>query len=159
MAKEKQFKKFEAKLSELSFNRKCNLNNMLIGPVTAALLARWILSGSIDITHLILAKNNLGDEGLEKLTTALSVNKTIVAVDMSQNCLTPKSAQMIAHIISSNEAIVDLNLGSFQGSMRNRLGKDGGLAIAYGFSMNRSLIQYLHLKSTTIGNEELELIA
>ncbi len=66
---------------------------------------------------------------------------------------------MIAQIISENEAIVDLNLSSFKGSMRNRLGKDGGLAIAYGLSMNRSLIQYLNLRATTISNDEIELIA
>ncbi len=66
---------------------------------------------------------------------------------------------MIAQIISENEAIIELNLSSFKGSMRNRLGKDGGLAIAYGLSMNRSLIQYLNLRATTISNDEIELIA
>ena len=47
-------KKFEAKLNEMSFNRKLNLTNMLIGPKTAALLAHWILQGNLDITHLYL---------------------------------------------------------------------------------------------------------
>ena len=52
--KEHQLKKFEAKLNEMSFNRKLNLTNMLIGPRTAALLAHWILQGTLDITHLYL---------------------------------------------------------------------------------------------------------
>lgn len=63
-SKDKQFKKFEAKLSELSYNRRCNLTNMLISTETAVLLARWMMTGAIDITHLILSKNALGDEGL-----------------------------------------------------------------------------------------------
>ena len=65
---------------------------MLIGPVSAALIARWITLKQIDITHLILAQNNLGDEGVDKLVNAISMSKSLVCVDLSQNSLTPKCA-------------------------------------------------------------------
>ena len=45
------------------------------------------------------------------------------------------------------------------GSNRNRLGKDGGLALSYGISLNRCVIQFLHLQSVTVGNEEIEMLA
>lgn len=45
------------------------------------------------------------------------------------------------------------------GAMRNRLGKDGGQAIAFGLRSNNCLVQYLHLRSVTLGNDDAELIA
>ena len=39
------------------------------------------------------------------------------------------------------------------------MGHDGSLAIAYSLSQQRSLIQYLHLRSVTIDNEDIELLA
>ena len=96
---------------------------------------------------------------MEILAPALAVSKQIVAVDLSQNGLTPKSAASISGIVSQNDSIIDLNLSSMQGAQRNRLGKEGGLALAYGFSHNCCLIQFLNLKSVTLGNEEVNLLA
>ena len=93
--KEWQRQKFEDKVSEMSFNRKLNLTNMMIGPLSAQLLSDWILDQRIDITHLILAKNNLGDEGVIKLAEAISFSKSIVFVDFTQNGLTPRCAKAI----------------------------------------------------------------
>ena len=36
-------------------NRKINLENMFVGPVTAQLLANWIMLGLIEFTELLLA--------------------------------------------------------------------------------------------------------
>ena len=58
-----------------------------------------------------------------------------------------------------NESMVELKLGSIKGPNRNRLGRDGGLAVAHGFYFNTTLIQSLCLRSTTLGNEEVEAIA
>ena len=46
-----------------------------------------------------------------------------------------------------------------QGSQRNRLGRDGSLAIALGISAHRCQVQFLHLQAVTIGNEEIEFLA
>ena len=78
----KQLGKFADICSEKCLNRKINLENMFVGPVTAQLLANWIIQGLIDITHLLLAQNNLGDAGLLKLAPALAFNKAIVQVDL-----------------------------------------------------------------------------
>lgn len=39
-----------------------------------------------------------------------------------------------------NESIIDLNLGSISGSMRNRLGKDGGQAVAISMGLNKTVV-------------------
>ena len=44
---------------------------------------------------------------------------------------------MIYQLLANNESIIDLNLGSVQGSQRNRLGKDGSLAIALALNVNK----------------------
>lgn len=50
--KEKQFKRFAESINEKCINRKLNLTNMFLGPITATLVAKWIMLGHIDITHL-----------------------------------------------------------------------------------------------------------
>lgn len=67
---------------------------------------------TIEPSHLLLSQNNLGDEGFAKLAPALAVSKSLVVVDLSQNSATPRSAASIFQIISKNESITDLNLGS-----------------------------------------------
>ena len=39
------------------------------------------------------------------------------------------------------------------------MGKDGGLAIAYGFSINQCLIQFLNLRAVVMCNSEVEMLA
>mmetsp|Transcript_8870 Transcript_8870/g.12142 ORF Transcript_8870/g.12142 Transcript_8870/m.12142 type:complete len:144 (+) Transcript_8870:636-1067(+) len=62
-------------------------------------------------------------------------------------------------MISHNESLVHLNLGSIKGANRNRLGRDGGMSVALGFCKGKSLIQHLSLRSTTLGNDEVEALA
>ena len=90
------------------------------------------------------------------LAPAIAASKTLVAVDMSQNGVTPRCADAVAEIISENISITDLNLGSTNGAQRNRLGAEGGKSVAYGFTFGRSIIQFLSLRSVTLGNDELE---
>ena len=132
---------------------------MFLGQITAGLLAHWLVAGLIDVSHLYLGQNNLGDLGFERLARAIALNKTIMFLDLSQNQFTPKCANSIIQVMCQNESIIDLNLGSITGSMRNRLGKDGGQAVAISMGINKTRVQFLHLSSVTIGNEEVELLA
>ena len=51
----KQLGKFADVCNEKCMNRKINLENMFVGPITAQLLANWIMLGLIDFTELLLA--------------------------------------------------------------------------------------------------------
>ena len=103
---------------------------MLLGPHSAELLASWILRKEIDITHLLMSYNDLGDEGLYHLAHAISCCRTLVVVDLAQNSATPRCAGALFKMISTNESVVTLSIGSYKGSQRNRLGREGCLAIA-----------------------------
>ena len=56
---------------------------MYIGPSSALLITQWILGEKIEISHLLLPENNLGDTGVQILAPALAVNDTLVSVDLS----------------------------------------------------------------------------
>ena len=70
-------------INEKCKNRILNLTNMFLGPITAALVAKWLMLGHIDITHLLMGQNNLGDLGLEKIAPAIALSKSLICVDLS----------------------------------------------------------------------------
>lgn len=94
-AKEKQLKKFSDNCNEKCINRKIDLTNMFLGPITAHLISIWMLQGAVEPSHLLLSQNNLGDVGVSKLAPAIAVSKSLVVVDLSQNSITPRSADSI----------------------------------------------------------------
>ena len=73
--KDVAMKKFEIKVNEMCQNRKLNLTNMMIGPRTAQLLSKWLMTEQLDITHLLLSQNNLGDEGVQQLANPIAMSK------------------------------------------------------------------------------------
>lgn len=90
---------------------------------------------------------------------ALATSKTLVVVNLAMNNITPKSGYTMFEVLSSNNSIYNLNIGSFSGAQRNRLGKEGAMAIAAGFRSSNCLIQLLFMKSVSLSNSELEVIA
>lgn len=56
---------------EKCVDRKLNLQKLMLGRNSAALIAKWILTEEISISHLLLAENNLGDEGIDELKLAI----------------------------------------------------------------------------------------
>ena len=89
---------------------------MFLGVNTANLIARWLIEGSINVTHLLLTNNNIMDDGVHALAKAISINKSLVAVDLSHNSFTPRCAQAIFTMLATNQSIISLNLGSEHGS-------------------------------------------
>ena len=47
----------------------------MIGPRTAQLLSKWLMTEQLDITHLLLSQNNLGDEGVQQLANPIAMSK------------------------------------------------------------------------------------
>jgi hypothetical protein len=61
---------------------------MMLGKQSAALIASWLISGQISISHLLLAENSLGDEGVAELKQALATSTSIVVLDLAMNNIT-----------------------------------------------------------------------
>lgn len=49
----------------------------------SAKVINGLLRNNLDISHLILNRNQIGDEGLRKLSKLLEHNKTIIHIDLS----------------------------------------------------------------------------
>ena len=80
------------------------------------------------------------DVGVAAIANAIACSTSLVTVDLSMNSLSPRCAQEIYRIISQNSSIFSLNIGSSSACQRNRIGKEGAIAIANGFMQNNSLV-------------------
>ena len=89
-------------IDELCFNRRLDLTKMFLGTNTAKLIARLLMREEIDLTHLKMPYNNLGDDGMAALSHAISANKTLVYVDLRQNSITPRCARSIYIMLAKN---------------------------------------------------------
>jgi len=134
------------------------LEKMSLGRQCAALIANWLISGAVEISHLLLAENNLGEEGLEELKIALATSTSIIVVDISLNNIGQKSAATLRYIFVRNQSIQEFKYGC-PGPTRNRIGPEGAKALAAGFSAGKSLVQMLYMKSVSLSNNELAVLA
>jgi len=130
MPKDKQQSKFVRHCYEKCINRKLNLSKLFLGPRSASLLAFWIRTEQIDITHLNLSWNNLGNNGVYNLSVSICSSRSLVSVDISQNGLTPRAASAFYDMLAMNQSLIEVNFGSIGGSYRNRFNRD--FAMAFG---------------------------
>ena len=158
-AKDRQRAKFASQCSETCQNGKLRLEGMFLGAATAALVAGWLLEDAVEVTHLLLGQNNLGDEGVSALARAIGRSKHLVVVDLSQNRVTPACAEAVFAMIATNQSIVSFNLGSDHGAQRNRLGREGCAAVCNALYAGTCLIQFLYLRGTHLGNSEVVELA
>lgn len=88
----------------------------MLGRQCAALIAKWMLTDEISISHLLLAENNLCDEGIEELKVAIARTQSLVVVDLAMNNISPKCGHAIYDMLTYNSSIYNFNIGSFSGA-------------------------------------------
>ena len=115
-AKDRQKNKFLDLMNEKCIDRKLNLEKLLLGRQSAALLAKWMLTEEISISHLLLQENNLCDAGFYELRKAIATSKSLVVVNLAMNNISPKSGYSMFEVLSTNCSIYSLNIGSFSGA-------------------------------------------
>ena len=108
--------------------------------------------------RLNLSKNNIGDNGVINLATALKKNKSIISVDISSNNINIEGAHKFFEILSENDTLININISSLEGLHRNRLGVKGAEAAGELLKKNR-ILTHLNIGDTSIGKEGLEYIA
>lgn len=77
------------------------------------------------ISHLSLARNKLGDNGVRELGVAIGCLKNMVYLDLSNNSLTYRGAEFLLKGIKDNHSLIDINLASKSGPFKNILGVKG----------------------------------
>ena len=106
-------------------NRKLNLSNLGLGPMSSKEIAALIQKKQSEIAVLDLSKNLLGSSGISALTSIFKNNKVMMAVDIGANEIGPEGMIEAMKALSYNKSITSISLGSTEALNRNRIESKG----------------------------------
>jgi Ran GTPase-activating protein (RanGAP) involved in mRNA processing and transport len=102
-----------------------------------------------------LSTNTISDEGIEHLTDALKINKTLRSLDLKDNTFTDKGAEHISVMLRTNDTLTSLELSS------KLLTNDGVETVFNALASNYSLVNFaINTKARLLHypNPEMEFI-
>ena len=129
----------------------CNLS---INSISAL---KYILEQDDRCSRLILARNNIGDKGVEILADYIEENNSLVYLDLSSNDIGFKGGDCLFKSLIYNTSIISLNLSSLDGINRNRICAEGTKFLTNLLKENKFLSE-LNLSGNSIKNEGLKNI-
>jgi Ran GTPase-activating protein (RanGAP) involved in mRNA processing and transport len=121
-----QAKYFIDKIKLSTQGKNFNLSDQSLGLYSAQLL-NSILKNNNHFLKLDFGKNNFGDEGVKFISEVLLFNRNIIHVDFSSNNLTEQGIKTICDAVGQNNTLISLNLKSFEGLNRNKVGAKGSV--------------------------------
>ena len=89
-----------------------------------------------------LSKNMLKDEGAYFIAEVLKHDRKIIHLDLSSNCLTKAGIKTLCDMLLVNKTLVSLNIKSFEGLNRNKIGAAGVAPIKNMLRKNK--VKYQH---------------
>ena len=104
------------------------------------------------ISRLNLAKNNIGDGGIEILAKTIKDLTNLVYFNIASNFLTYKSGLIIFEQFAYQQSILELNISTIDGINRNRLTSVGVKNTALYLQKNH-FIEILNISGNNIKNE------
>ena len=125
------------KYGKLDLSRQ-NINNDILIKILPLL-------STLNITHLNLGGNNIGDEGAIALADELKTNTSIKELELYVNDIGPAGATAIAKALEENKSLTTLNLN------RNKIGPTGATSLAKTLETNTSLT-HLNLRCNNSGD-------
>ncbi|KAL4488357.1 hypothetical protein ABPG72_019207 [Tetrahymena utriculariae] len=107
-------------------------------------------------SKLLLAKNNLGDQGIQQLCNFLSKQhrSSIVHLDISNNNLTSVGIKQVVNMVSQNQNIISLDISSYDGYNRNRLSRSACIYLSQ-YIAQTEILQFLKMQNCCIGPQGL----
>ncbi|XP_062848750.1 NLR family CARD domain-containing protein 3 [Trichomycterus rosablanca] len=97
------------------------------------------------LTVLDLHGNNIGIKGAKKLADALKMNQVIVSVNLQGNNIQDEGARALAEVLQSNRKLTTLNV------QKNNIGPEGVKRIAESLKKNQ-ILQDLNVSSNQLGD-------
>lgn len=83
------------------------------------------VEGLSPIGKVCLSKNQIGDVGAQIFAHVLSSTQSLVQLDLSSNSISSQGGAAIISSLETNNSLLHLNLSSFEGLSRNTLGPNG----------------------------------
>jgi Ran GTPase-activating protein (RanGAP) involved in mRNA processing and transport len=132
------FQQFKQNLLKNTKKRTFKMSSCGLANASAEVIAHQIIRCNPHFCHFQLAGNNFGDDGLQRICGAICEMDHVVSLDFSMNKLTSRGADTIAHVLLTNQSLIELNLSSGHeaGNNRNRISTKGAFAIANALSQN-----------------------
>lgn len=78
-----QFIRFRDTINKVCYNRKCNLQDMYLGPLIVKKLGHFIEAGKI--ANLNLQMNNIGNRGLQHVADVVKRSQCLVRLNLASN--------------------------------------------------------------------------
>jgi len=116
-----------------------------------------ILSKDKEFTHLTLAHNNIGYEGIKFLSKLLKQNNSLIALDLSGNNFTCECATLLFDTLKDNDNIISLNISNANTLHKNRMGPRGCISLKELLQSNK-VLTFLNIADNFIGVEGLKYI-
>ena len=128
-----------------------DLDGKNVGASGAKALAK-ALSINKTLQTLILSNNQLGDDGAKEISKALPTNTTLQTLVLSSNQIGDDGAKVLAVALETSTTLQTLNLEN------NQIGAGGAKALAVALKISTTL-QTLHLENNKIGTEGAKALA
>lgn len=109
------------------------------------------VEGFSPIGKVCLSKNQIGDVGAQMFAHVLSSTQSLVQLDLSSNSISTQGGAAILSSLETNNSLLHLNLSSYEGLSRNTLGPNGVKPLKDVLKVNRYLA-ILSLAGNFIGD-------
>ena len=137
-------------------NRKINMTETGMGPLSAAALGQMLKSNS-EFAYINLGKNTIADKGGVAIAKSLVNSVSVVHLDLSSNDISCKGSDSIISLLSNHRSLISLDISSHEGLHRNRVGLRGGEVLMKVLQVN-PILQFLNLAGTSLPQESIENI-
>ncbi|KAL4438907.1 hypothetical protein ABPG74_016627 [Tetrahymena malaccensis] len=154
-----QLFKFVDKLKS-QINKGClNLQELQLGVKSSKKIIQLIKNNQkskCQFSKLLLAKNNLGDEGIQILCNFLNKQhrSSIAHLEISNNNLTSVGIKQVVNMVSLNQNIISLDISSYDGYNRNRLSRSACIVLSQ-YIAQTEILQFLRMQNCCIGPQGL----
>ena len=110
-----------------------------------------------NFAYIDLSENSLGDEGSFQLLREISNSQTIVHLDLSNNDIGPEGFNNLSKALAYHPSLTSVNLSSYEGLHRNRIGSHAAKSLSLAVRTNR-ILQFLNLSGICLA-EGIEALA
>ena len=119
-----------------------NISNCSISDVGAESLASFV---NISLQYLNICNNEIGDNGIANIATALQTNTTMRTLNISNCSISDEGAESLARALAVNRSLQELDISS------NKIGNNGMANIATALQTNTTMTT-LNISDCSISN-------
>ena len=151
-----QFMRYRDSMNKLCYNRRCNLENTVVGPRLIQQLREYVAVDRIAV--LDLARNSIGDQGVFYLMQVVAGSGSLVSLNLASNEISGRGMEAVFDAMMTNQSIISLDISSIEGAIKNRFTRNAALKLREMLVTNKHL-ELLNLAGLNLGDEGMGQLA